>query len=308
MKIAPFRVSVARFHIILLGIFAAAVFAVPSYSVVSGSLAANARQHNVSASASEVVAPNSYKNKVLRNLNWLFRLSAAAPLVETIATYAGDCSTPKTRFALGETICIGTSGGAGQSRVQLVNPAGYVYARENVDTDPDTISFTLPTDTTFAGGGTNLDGSAFTFDNRGPWRATLVDNPSAGMRFSVPITVHDPQQTVANLQVVKTIAGSGTPAAGSNIEANVRVFNGGPDAASNVQFTDVLPANTTFVSLTQTGGPTFSCTTPSVGGIGTSVCTLASLAANVPADFVAVYMVNSNVGNLANLSTSASAT
>src|SRR5688572_7638 len=221
MKSARFKFS--RFRFVLLSAFAVAILAVPTYSVVSGALAVNARQDNVSTNVSKVVAPNS--NKVLRNLNLLSRLSAAVPLVETIATYAADCSTPKTSFTLGETICIGTSGGAGQSRVQLVNPAGYIYARENVDTDPDTISFTLPTDTTFAGGGTNLDGSPFTFDNRGPWRATLVDNPSAGMRVSVPITVHDPQQTVANLQVVKTIAGTGTPTAGSNIEASVRVFN-----------------------------------------------------------------------------------
>ena len=304
MKTARFKIS--RFCFVLLTAFAVAILAVPTYSVVSGALGVNARLDKASAGVSKVVAPES--NKVLSNLNWLSRMTAAAPLVETIETFAADCSTPKITFTLGETVCIGTSGGAGQSRVQLVNPAGYVYARENVDTDPDTISFTLPTDTTFAGGGSNLDGSPFTFDNRGPWRATLVDNPSAGVRFSVPITVRDPQQNVANLQVVKTLTNTGAPTAGSNIQALVRVFNGGPDSATNVQFTDVLPANTTFVSLTQTGGPTFNCTTPAVGGTGTSVCTLASLAVNTPADFVAVYMVNGNVGNAANLDTSASAT
>ena len=218
-----------------------------------------------------------------------------------LGTYASDCTTPQTSFNLGQTVCVKTAGGAGQSRVQLINPAGYSVARENIDASPDTISFILPTATTF-------DGGDFTFDNRGPWHVTLVDNPSAGVRFSAKMTVHDPAQTVANLQVVKTLLGSANPTPGSNIQAAVRVFNGGPDAASSVQFTDVLPANTTFVSLTQTSGPAFNCTTPSVGGVGTSLCTASTLAANTAADFLATYQVNGSVGNLADLSTSASAT
>jgi uncharacterized repeat protein (TIGR01451 family) len=227
----------------------------------------------------------------------IFTVSVGAGL----GTLAADCVTPKTSYVLGETVCVRTSGGTGQSRVQLINPAGYAFAREDINTDPDTMSFTLPTGTTF-------DSDLATYDNRGPWRVTLVDNPSAGVRFTTPITVHDPQQTVANLQVVKTLSGSSTPTAGSNIQALVRVFNGGPDAASAVEFTDVLPANTTFVSLTQNSGPTFGCTTPSVGGIGTSVCTLAVLAPNTSADFVVIYQVSGSIGNLASLTTSASAT
>ena len=45
--------------------------------------------------------------------------------------------------------------------------------------------------------------------------------------------------------------------------------------ATNVVLTDTLPANTTFVSMTQTAGPTFTITRPTVGGTGNVTATQA---------------------------------
>jgi hypothetical protein len=53
----------------------------------------------------------------------------------------------------------------------------------------------------------------------------------------------------------------------------------------------VIPAGTTFVSATQTSGPTFALTHPSVGGTGTLSGTIASLAAGSSAHFVVVVLV-----------------
>ncbi|MFL6255471.1 MAG: PxKF domain-containing protein [Pyrinomonadaceae bacterium] len=217
----------------------------------------------------------------------------------TLETFAADCTTPKSDWNLGETVCVKVDGAVNLSRVQLVNPAGYAYSRADIGLGPQTVSFTIPSDAT-----TTSDDSAF--DNRGTWRITLVDAPSAGALLSVPITVHDPQLTVANLQVIKTL-GSSQAVAGADVDATVRVFNAGPDAAASVKFTDVPPANTTFQSLVQTAGPTFSCTTPAVNSTGLSVCTTASLGKDEAADFRITYKVSGSVANAADLTSSASA-
>jgi uncharacterized repeat protein (TIGR01451 family) len=80
----------------------------------------------------------------------------------------------------------------------------------------------------------------------------------------------------ADLAVNKT--GPATANAGTDITYTVTVTNNGPSNAASVAFSDVVPANTTFVSESQTTGSTFSCTKPSVGGTGTVNCTLASFA------------------------------
>ena len=105
----------------------------------------------------------------------------------------------------------------------------------------------------------------------------------------------------ANLGVNKT--GPATAAAGTNVTYTLTVTNAGASTAASVSLTDTLPANTTFVSLNQTGGPTFTCNTPAVGSGGTVTCTIASLAPNVPATFSLVVRLAPSVaagGSLTN--------
>src|SRR5207248_3741124 len=66
----------------------------------------------------------------------------------------------------------------------------------------------------------------------------------------------------------------------------------GPDAAQNVVLADNVPANTTFVAIVQSSGPTFSCSAPAVGATGTITCTIASLARGDSATFDLAYNVN----------------
>lgn len=87
----------------------------------------------------------------------------------------------------------------------------------------------------------------------------------------------------ADLTVAKT--GPAAVTAGSNITYTVTASNAGPSNAANVALTDVLPANTTFVSATQTSGPAFICTTPAVGAPGTITCTAATFASGATAVF-----------------------
>ncbi|MBV8518372.1 MAG: DUF11 domain-containing protein [Acidobacteria bacterium] len=97
---------------------------------------------------------------------------------------------------------------------------------------------------------------------------------------------------------------------GDTITYNVGVTNNGPSAAANVSLTDTLPAGTTFVSETQTSGPTFSCTTPAVGASGTITCTIASLAAGATATFDFSFTLTPTttgaVSNTANVSSTTS--
>src|SRR5437764_1407729 len=76
-----------------------------------------------------------------------------------------------------------------------------------------------------------------------------------------------------------------TATTGSNITFTVTVGNGGPDDAPNAHFDDVLPADATFVSVSQTTGLGFGCTTPTVGSTGTVTCSIATLPASSTAQF-----------------------
>jgi uncharacterized repeat protein (TIGR01451 family) len=59
---------------------------------------------------------------------------------------------------------------------------------------------------------------------------------------------------------------------------NVTVHNNGPNDAAAVTLTDNVPGGSTFAGWTQTSGPPFNCTTPSVGDTGTITCSIGVLA------------------------------
>ena len=63
-----------------------------------------------------------------------------------------------------------------------------------------------------------------------------------------------------------------------NITYTIQVTNSGPQAAVNARLEDTLPDDMTFVSLQQTSGPMWSCSSPTAGTNGTVVCTNSSFA------------------------------
>ncbi len=93
----------------------------------------------------------------------------------------------------------------------------------------------------------------------------------------------------ANLLVLKS--DSPDPVAvGGNITYTLTVRNDGPLAATSVTLSDVIPVNTTFVSVTPAAG--WSCPALPVGGTGTQSCTIAALAPLGSASFTLVVKVN----------------
>jgi uncharacterized repeat protein (TIGR01451 family) len=87
----------------------------------------------------------------------------------------------------------------------------------------------------------------------------------------------------ADLSIVKTATAAVT--GGTNATYHIVVTNNGPSDATAVNMSDTLPPNTTFVSETQTGGPSFTCNNPSVGGTGTVSCSIATLTSGATATF-----------------------
>lgn len=81
-------------------------------------------------------------------------------------------------------------------------------------------------------------------------------------------------------------------APGASVTYTIVVTNHGPDAATSVTMTDILPATLKFQSLSSPAG--FSCTLPVVGASGTISCTSASLANGATATFTLLVTSASN--------------
>ena len=114
-------------------------------------------------------------------------------------------------------------------------------------------------------------------------RDTVAGNNSATVNIAVGVAGQ------ADMRVNN--AGAPDPVtAGNNIIYTQVATNGGPGNAATVTFTEVIPTNTTFVSLPTPVG--WACVTPPVGANGTITCTIATLASGATGTFVVTVKVN----------------
>jgi uncharacterized repeat protein (TIGR01451 family) len=271
----------------LAALFISASSASPFYglrNVRGGSAPAHRAGKSATTSRKSASLPLANHKSIATNLFSTF-LPQLPSAPDQVLTYAADCTTPKTAFELGDTVCASVIGNADLTnfprRLALVDSAGYVRDVTAVATNPESISFVLPTDPTSSIG-------VETVDNRGGWRINSLPGGSNRVRASAFITVSDPANKIANLVVYKSGDGDGTVVAGSNITYGLWLTNRGPDAASNVVLADALPANTTFINGQQDDGPAFTCTF----GAASTNCTIASLAAGETARFTLIYNVS----------------
>lgn len=177
-----------------------------------------------------------------------------------VATYAADCTTPKTTFTLGDTVCVKVSGNdpVFNRRIGWVDPSGITRTFTPITTDPQSDSFTLPSTET-----STID--VFVVDNRGEWKVNVVSSKGSTV-VGIPFLVQGATPT-ADLSVSKSLVGD-NPESGQPLTFAVAVTNYGPNPAENVELSDATPNNASFVSATQTSGPSFSCT-----GSNPVVCT-----------------------------------
>ncbi len=212
------------------------------------------------------------------------------PQTDPIATYAGDCLTPKTTFTLGDTVCAKQIGSdlADNRRFAWVDPAGLTRVFTPILSDPQNDSLTLPTADT-----TVID--IFVVDNRGKWKVNVVAARGTTV-FSAPFLVKGATPT-ADLSMSKAING-GAPDAGAQFTYDLTLINLGPNAASNVSISDPSPLNATFVSVNQSSGPAFNCT-----GSDPVVCTRSTLAVGETASFVLTYTAGAADSSITNVAT-----
>jgi uncharacterized repeat protein (TIGR01451 family) len=200
-----------------------------------------------------------------------------APAGESIATFAEDCTTPKTDFNFGETICAVVSNAPLGANERLVwgHTDGFL-ARETMIASATQSDSLLLTPTSIIGG--------VTVNNSGTWVISSIDVDGAPVA-TTKFTIHDPELLTADLAVYKfPESGESKVNENTDVRFTISVSNFGPDAATEVELTDLVPDATTFVSLTQDGPSTFTCSG--------STCTIATLPRGTRANFTAVYHTN----------------
>ena len=212
------------------------------------------------------------------------------------------CTNPKFLFKPGETVCVrvvGTTATAGTPWHLAIyggsNNACYsfpslpAYPGTAITAETQTVTYTLPASNSdipaACGPG---GGSSGTTDIRGNWQVQLRDYPSNTYRAGDNFRIHDsnpsydlqiPYVSVTDKNGVSFY--SSWPTTGF-VKYSISVQNGGPDAAPNPTLVASIPASTTYVSMTQTGGPPFTCGAPSGGNV---TCTRASLAPDIYSSF-----------------------
>jgi hypothetical protein len=213
---------------------------------------------------------------------------------ESITTYAADCTTPKTAFVLGDTVCAKVENAPQPPRAtrplrrfSWVGTANTKRQQTTINATSQTDTFVLPTTSTSLIGGVLVD-------NRGDWVVVTTDTADGSSRVKAVFSVQDPQQPAANLSVNNFHVDGGEIVAGQNAVFRVSVVNRGPDAAAGVELKAAVPASTTFASAVQVSGPSFTCANPSAGATGDSTCTIASL----PARSVSVFTFSYETGSV----------
>lgn len=220
--------------------------------------------------------------------NFVAPLPQTGPV--TLETFAGDCTTQKSVFNLQDpdlTVCAKFTTVTPGWRLIWSN-AHFVAVQNTAITTPDgSATFAL-----------NQNSSL------GDWRVILFEPFGGSVQAVKRFTVIDAQNPSADVSVSKGLISS-SASSGHQILYSIQVSNRGPSDAAAVTLLDGVPANTTFHSLGQLAGPTFNCTNPNAGEVGTTNCTITSLARGETATFVATYVVGT-VANGTVISNSAS--
>ncbi|MEO8035849.1 MAG: DUF11 domain-containing protein, partial [Acidobacteriota bacterium] len=193
---------------------------------------------------------------------------------------------------------------AGTTFVSITQSTGPLFSCSNV---AGTVTCSIPS---------LVNGASATFTltvNNGAGTGTVTNTATVASTTSDSNGPNNSSSTSANattsadLAVTKSGPANAGPA--SVVHYIVTVRNNGPSTASTVTLSDTVPSGSTFTSLSQTAGPTFSCTTPAVGGTGAVVCTIGSLPNGSVATFdIGVSTTATGGVTLTNIATASSAT
>jgi hypothetical protein len=207
-----------------------------------------------------------------------------AASAEIVTVFADDCSTPKTTFYLGETVCAVVEGalpptaeGWRQRSFQWVTPNQWVGQQSEILKEAQKELYTIPASGDFA--------------RVGKWSVRTVDN-EPGTQTTTYFVVRDPRVRYADLAL--ELRGPAAINPGDRLQHEVLISNLGPDYAKGVEFLVNVPTETVFVALKQVSGNLFDCTTPPRGETGKVICKGDYLKMDEQAEFVLYYQVNSD--------------
>lgn len=143
----------------------------------------------------------------------------------------------------------------------------------------------------------------------------VINGVFSAVSTETPVAVTEDDSVIvstrADLQVTKTkLSPVGNPVAGLDVTYEIVVVNNGPSTANNVVLTDIVPANTTFVSAAQTAGPVFTVnSTPTVGSAGTYQVSIAGLGSAQSATFqITLHLDSAVTGTLFNTASATTTT
>jgi uncharacterized repeat protein (TIGR01451 family) len=137
--------------------------------------------------------------------------------------------------------------------------------------------------------------------NAGTSVGTQISN-TAQVSSTTPDPTNGNNSATATVTVVAagsadlTVSKVDTPdpvAIGNNLNYTIVLTNNGPAAAANPSFTDNLPAEVNFRSVTP--APGWTCITPTVGGTGSISCSATSIGVNASVSFAMQVRVNTTV-------------
>src|SRR5688572_2709840 len=254
----------------------AAVVVLPLFTVSSASLL----QKSFHSDLSNVVAPLSRPPVGIVkpiaheeiNIPFMTFLMQEEFIPESVATYAADCTTPKTTFTVGETACAKAAG-------SLLRPGKIYWVNSQGDAlQTDIIS---PTNVS----------ATWIVSDKGNWKVYLSDDDS--LRALASFKGSDPAVAAVDLSVSNSAIGSSSFVSDGLITYEVWVLNNGPDVATNVSLVQTIPNNAARQTQAsyQDSGAAFDCTdNPS-----DTTCTIDNLASGASAYFTFIYKLNNGV-------------
>lgn len=203
---------------------------------------------------------------------------------ENVTIYADDCSTPRTVFYLGDTVCVIVKGapapnnGWRQRRFQWVTPHQIVTQEKDIDSPGEKDLFTIPTSGNLA--------------RTGKWSIRTIDNDPA-MQTRTHFTVKHPRLRIADLYLYWQGPWSILP--NTKVRYGLTVINDGPEDVRGVEVLADVPEGMTFYAMKQASGPEFRCEVPPRGYMGRIVCLGEALRPEEKVSFDIYYLANEDL-------------
>jgi uncharacterized repeat protein (TIGR01451 family) len=281
------------------------VMALVPANVASGTAIANTT--SVSSSTDD---PNLANNSQVSSTNAATKADVSLTNTAAVAVVAGN--------TLSYTIHVANAGPSDAQTVSMIDliPANTTFVSETQTSGP---SFSLSAPAVGGTGtisdtiGTLASGASANFNvvlQVSPSAisgASIVNTPGANASSTLdPSLANNTQSattsvtTSADLSLTNVVSAA-TVAGGNTLSYTIHVANAGPSDAQTVAMSDLIPANTTFISDTQTSGPAFTLSTPAVGGTGTISNTIGTFASGASATFSVVVQVAPGTTNGASI-------